>query len=195
MITIVGEPGIGKTRLARELASRAGESTTCCCPLCPVRRGSHVPPAPRCAPPRAVDGRLRARPMPSSSRTDLRGSPAAKMQPHSASRTGRCAVCSRVLAPALLILDDVHWAEPALLDLVDYLGWLVVRRPSCSLGLSRPGARAAARRGSPARPAGPTSARGRVVDAGAGRASTRDRIVELAEGNALYVEQLAVVRG
>ena len=45
--------------------------------------------------------------------------------------------------PVLLILDDVHWAEPALLDLVDYLGERITDAPLLSLPRP-PGARTAA---------------------------------------------------
>ena len=91
-------------------------------------------------------------------------------------------------SPALLILDDVHWAEPALLDLVDYLGERL-KGSLLVLCLSRPELE---------RPLGEALQLGPLDDERA-RAlvtpeldeRTRDRIVELAEGNALYIEQLS----
>ena len=93
--------------------------------------------------------------------------------------------------PVLLVLDDVHWAEPALLDLVDYLAERVAA-PLLVLCLARPELE---------RPLGETLALGplgaveaRAVAEGIAELddATHARIVELAEGNALYVEQLAV---
>ena len=93
------------------------------------------------------------------------------------------------LSPALLILDDVHWAEPALLDLVDYLG----ERAQGALPRALPhpsGARPVVRGVTPARAAG-RRPRSRARPARDLDEETRERIVELAEGNALYIEQLA----
>ncbi len=92
--------------------------------------------------------------------------------------------------PVLLVLDDVHWAEPALLDLVDYLAERVAA-PLLVLCLARPELE---------RPLGETLALGPLAAAEARAVAeqiaelddaTHARIVELAEGNALYVEQLA----
>ena len=88
------------------------------------------------------------------------------------------------LSPALLILDDVHWAEPALLDLVDYLGERT-QGALLVLCLTRPELE---------RPLGESLRLGPLDDELVPPeldGKTRDRIVELAEGNALYVEQLA----
>ena len=93
--------------------------------------------------------------------------------------------------PVLLVLDDVHWAEPALLDLVDYLAERVAA-PLLALCLARPELE---------RPLGETFTLGplaadEALAVAEGIAeldhATHARIVELAEGNALYVEQLAV---
>jgi len=92
------------------------------------------------------------------------------------------------LSPVLLIVDDVHWAEPALLDLVDYLAERT-QATALILCLARPELE---------RPLGEVLRLGPLEDEHA-RAivspeleeKTRERIVELAEGNALYVEQLS----
>ena len=47
------------------------------------------------------------------------------LPPRQARRSGPCAGCSsrlRVNGPVVVVLDDIHWAEPTLLDLVEYLG-------------------------------------------------------------------------
>ena len=93
--------------------------------------------------------------------------------------------------PVLLVLDDVHWAEPALLDLVDYLAERVAA-PLLVLCLARPELE---RPLGETFPLGPLAAdEARAVAEGIAELddATHARIVELAEGNALYVEQLAV---
>ncbi len=40
--------------------------------------------------------------------------------------------------PVVLLLDDVHWAEPALLDLVDYLAERIADAPLLVVCLARP---------------------------------------------------------
>ena len=40
--------------------------------------------------------------------------------------------------PAVVVLEDVHWAEPTLLDLVEYLGAWVSDAPVLVLCLARP---------------------------------------------------------
>ena len=93
--------------------------------------------------------------------------------------------------PVLLLLDDVHWAEPALLDLVDYLAERVTDAPLLIVNLARPEL---------ARPAGEQIALGRLSDDEARELvagvadldqGTLERVVALADGNALYAEQLA----
>ena len=92
--------------------------------------------------------------------------------------------------PVLLVLDDVHWAEPALVDLVDYLAdradapllVLCLARPELERPLGEPLALG---------PLGEEEARAIVAGTAVVDEETRERIVELAEGNALYAEQLA----
>ena len=92
--------------------------------------------------------------------------------------------------PVLLVLDDVHWAEPALVDLVDYLAdradapllVLCLARPELDRPLGEPLALG---------PLGEDEARAIVAGTAEVDEETRERIVELAEGNALYAEQLA----
>ncbi len=92
--------------------------------------------------------------------------------------------------PVLLVLDDIHWAEPALVDLVDYLSdrtdapllVLCLARPELERRLGEPLALGAL---------GEEEARAIVAETAVVDEETRERIVELAEGNALYAEQLA----
>ena len=92
--------------------------------------------------------------------------------------------------PVLLVLDDVHWAEPALVDLVDYLAdradarllVLCLARPELERSLGEPLVLG---------PLGEEEARAIVAGTAVVDEETRERIVGLAEGNALYAEQLA----
>ncbi len=92
--------------------------------------------------------------------------------------------------PVLLVLDDVHWAEPALVDLIDYLSdradgpvlVLCLARPELERPLGEPLALG---------PLGEDEARAIIAGTAELDDTTSERIVELAEGNALYAEQLA----
>jgi class 3 adenylate cyclase/tetratricopeptide (TPR) repeat protein len=98
--------------------------------------------------------------------------------------------------PLIVALDELQWAEPTLLDLIEYLlGW-TTDAPILLLGLSRP--ELAERR--PSWPVtislGPLSASEteHLADTLAGgrelAADERSRITEAAEGNPLFLEQL-----
>ena len=129
IVTIVGEPGIGKSRLAAELIATAGEDALVlegrCLPygngitywpLVEVVRDLDLgqilggEPDGEIAHERILDAIGRAEPR---SRSDelywaIR-------------RLLETLACER---PLVLVLDDIQWAEPAFLDLVEYLaGW------------------------------------------------------------------------
>ena len=102
--------------------------------------------------------------------------------------------------PLIVVLEDLHWAEPTYLDLVAYLAEEATgtdlplvpcpsrpRRATPRLGFRRPrGARAAVddRRRKPRRP-----------PCRLDRAGCLRRIVEMSEGNPLFAEQLLIALG
>jgi len=100
--------------------------------------------------------------------------------------------------PLVLCFEDVHWAEPTFLDLIEYLAGWVREAPILLLCLARPeflddrprfvggGAEAESL---VLRPLADGDAIEMLKALGA--ESERARIVEAAEGNPLYVEQLA----
>ncbi len=104
--------------------------------------------------------------------------------------------------PLVVVIDDVHWAEPALLDLVDYLVAFSSGAPILLVCLGRP--EMLERRPAWAAPQRSASVLGLdalgEVDAlalvGAGsapRGSRRGAMVERAEGNPLFLEQLVAI--
>ena len=92
--------------------------------------------------------------------------------------------------PLLLVFEDVHWAEPSLLDLIEHLG-AQASGSILALCLSRPdllAERAGWSEIGPSLVLEPlTDEHARLL---AGDEPEADRIVEIAEGNPLYVEQL-----
>jgi len=97
--------------------------------------------------------------------------------------------------PLLLVLDDVHWAEPALLDLVDYVDARVGETPVRVLCLARPELLeqrpAWAARHLSLEPLADEETRELVAATAELEDDARERIVALAEGNPLYAQQLA----
>jgi class 3 adenylate cyclase len=105
--------------------------------------------------------------------------------------------------PLLVVFDDIHWAEPTLLDLVEYVGTFAVDVPLVLLCQARPEL-AEARPGWLApRAAATTLVLEPLDDAEAGvlvhafgpelDAETRARIAAAAEGNPLFLEQMAAM--
>jgi DNA-binding SARP family transcriptional activator len=92
--------------------------------------------------------------------------------------------------PLLLLFEDVHWAEPTLLNLIEYLG-TQASGSILALCLSRPDLLAERAGWSEV---GPSLVLEPLDDEHArqlaGDDPQADRIVEIAEGNPLYVEQL-----
>ena len=101
--------------------------------------------------------------------------------------------------------EDIHWAEPTLLDLIEHLADWVRDAPILLLCLARPGAarrapdlgrRQAERDDAPARAAGRRRGAGadrappRRLPVGRRRRRTGGRMLEVAGGNPLFLEQL-----
>jgi DNA-binding SARP family transcriptional activator len=152
LVTVLGEAGIGKTRLARELAAQvAGEAavlTGSCLPygegitFWPLRELVHQAGA--------VDG------TPEQLEALLAGeadagrvaeclSEALGPGGHGVSSAAEIFWAARRLLetlarrePLLVVLEDLHWAEPTFLDLVETLAAQAKDAPMLLLGLARP---------------------------------------------------------
>jgi DNA-binding SARP family transcriptional activator len=180
--TVVGEAGIGKTRLVTELAHVIGDAAAVAVGRC-VSYGEGATYAPLAEAVAACGGDF----------DELFGN---------ADTIGEQFLAVRRFfekrareRPLVLVFEDVHWAEPTLLDLIDYLGERVEGAPLLVLRLSRPELLES-------RSVPPTgllqlaplatvdaealvSAVSREVEPAVGA-----RIVDRAEGNPLYVEHL-----
>ena len=129
VVTVLGDAGVGKSRLAAELVTSLGEDAQRPRgPLPAVRERDHLLAArrdrPSARPRRVLSGEPTARPC-TAACSRPSGAPSRTLA--AMSSTGRSGGCSRrspAPRPVLLVLDDVQWAEPAFLDLIEYLaGW------------------------------------------------------------------------
>ena len=150
LVTVFGAPGVGKTRLAVEIAERLRELATAAVGRCRADcAGGDLRAAPRRADPLA--GRRGRRGLDPASvwwRTTAPTSPSSwprpsRSQPGTAHAEDTALATRRLLAglarerPLLLVLEDVHWAAPAFLDLVESLVELA-QAPLLVLCLARP---------------------------------------------------------
>jgi class 3 adenylate cyclase len=214
VLTILGEAGVGKSRLAGEFATSLesearpvvgrcvsyGEGATYL-PLAEIVRRA-VPKRPQAAIAALLagdeDAELIARRV--TELTGLGEGSASTGEVFWAMRRFFEALASE--RPILVVLEDMHWAEPTLLDFVEYLSAWISDSPVLVLCLSRPelldqrpGWAASAGAASTIRLGPLTAAETATLVSGlTGEADLPDglrkRIVEIGEGNPLFVEQL-----
>jgi DNA-binding SARP family transcriptional activator/tetratricopeptide (TPR) repeat protein len=212
LLTLLGDAGVGKSRLAQELLARIGEEATVLTGRC-LSYGEGIALWPlREALTRAAGGETRdairdfladaedADVVADIVATALGLAPAeivSEQVPWAVRRILELLSNRRTL---MLVIEDAHWAQPPVLDLIDYLvDWL--RTPTMLLCLGRPellDARPAWGGGHPRvnsiflAPLGAGDTL-RLLDQQLGgrdlSAAQRTRIVQTAEGNPLFVEQ------
>ena len=210
VVIVLGEAGIGKTRLASEFTSSVGdeaESFTGRCvsygegatylPLAEIVR-QVAPERPQATIARLLEGDEQA---------SLIAERMAELTGHveGTAPTGELFWAVRRLLdvlgrrhPLVVVLEDLHWAEPTLLDLVEYLTAWTVESPLLLVCLARPelqeerpglGAEAEVLRLEPLAGAETDTLVGELAGADFSE-ETQARIADIAEGNPLFVEQL-----
>jgi DNA-binding SARP family transcriptional activator len=218
LVTVLGEAGLGKTRLVQELAARLGREvkvlTGRCLPygegitFWPLREVVHQAGGGHDSPDRIralLDGEVDAAHV--AERLSRALGPGNQGRSDAAEIFWAARRLLETLArshPLMVIFEDLHWAEPTFLDLVESLAVQAGRSPQVLVGIARPELLEQ-------RPAWATGTERTVsielmplADASSAvlleslaggqriSRSTRARVLETAAGNPLYLEQLAV---
>ncbi len=191
LVTVVGEPGVGKSRLAGQFVAGAdahvvrgrclpyGEGITYV-PVVEVLKELAVRPS---DPSAALAVAALLGEVPDATSPDELAWAFRKTLEQAAAEN-----------PLLVLLDDIQWAEETLLDLIEHVGLLSSGAPILLLCLARPEL-------TDNRPAWPVSLRVGVLppdgvrELMAGRASRElgDRIAQAAGGNPLFIEEMLTV--
>src|SRR5262249_4256323 len=179
--TLLGEPGIGKTRLTAELANELGERAAVAVGRC-VSYGEGVTYLPLADVVRSAGGDIDEL---------LAGVQTTGEQFLAVRRFFESLARGR---PLLLVFDDLQWAEPTLLDLIEYPGEhiegvpvLILRVGRPDLLELRPGTRHPLRLAPLNADETETLLAGITAEVEPGLLA---RIVDRAEGNPLYAEHL-----
>ena len=180
LLTVYGLPGIGKSRLARELVVRVqGEARLLVGRCVPYGDGITFWPVREILPDESFEG----------AREEIFWRVRKRLEALAGDR------------PLVVCFDDVHWAEPTFLDLVQYLAGWMQDTPVLILCLARAelfDKRPDWPRDEPdatSLPLGPLDEgeSGELLELLGTHESARDRIARAAEGNPLFVEQMAAI--
>ena len=208
--TVLGDAGVGKTRLASELLSGLGGDESALVGRCvsygvgatflPVAEivRQAAPTRPRQAIAELLQGDEQAH-LIAERVTQLTGHAdgvASIGEVFWAVRRFLEALALR--RPLVVVLEDVHWAEPTLLDLVEYLDAWIAEAPFLVVCLARPQLLeqrpgwAAPEKTLALEPLDAEEAHALVVELAGDELAdvARARILEVAEGNPLFLEQL-----
>ena len=209
LVTVVGAPGLGKSRLARELAAEAGDRATVLVGHClPYGEGLAYRPVAEmvrqlCGA-AGVSDLLRGEERAVEVARLVTGAVGAPEEPARAEETAwavrRLLEAVARERPLLAVVEDIHWAEPTLLDLIEYVAAFSRDAPILLLCLARPELLDRVPSWRAPQPGRSIVALEALSDAEAhGLVAARapevglpvsNRIVSRAEGNPLFLEQL-----
>lgn len=141
LVSVIGAPGVGKTRLAAEMSDRAGEGVTAFdLRVDRAATATFGPIADLLA--AAPDAARRAVDAPDAERLlplldTFTGSAPARSTEESFWAARRLVELIAADGPTVIVVDDVQWAQPLFLDLLDHLvEW--VAGPALIVALARP---------------------------------------------------------
>ena len=207
LATIVGPPGIGKSRLARELLGRVparvvvgrclsyGEGIT----YWPLQEIASQVGDLRAALEGASDAELAA--IRIEAALGATGTPVSPEEIAWGVRKLFEALAAR--RPLVVVFDDIHWAEPAFLDLIEYIAAFAQDVPILVLCTARPDLFELRPTWTAPKPnatlltlqaLSERDSEALVDELGLLSAETRKRIVDVAEGNPLFVEQIVAMQ-